>query len=80
MLKKASDSILASLRGSTYRNSTTRPFARCGLARRPFWTSSRSLAQPSAIRHQPFASMQMLMIPHKSMGCQGRGFFIPGEF
>jgi len=36
MLKKSSSGVLASLKASTYLPCTPRPFARCGLAGRPF--------------------------------------------
>jgi hypothetical protein len=39
MRKKSASGVLASLRGSPYRTSTIRPFARCGLAGRPFCAS-----------------------------------------
>jgi len=39
MLKKAASFVLASLKASTYQPRTPRPFACCGLAERPFWTS-----------------------------------------
>jgi len=40
MLKKVSSFVLVSLKTSTYQPRTSRPFAHCGLAGRPFWTSS----------------------------------------
>jgi len=39
MRKKSASGVLASLSGSPYRKSTIRPFARCGLAGRPFCAS-----------------------------------------
>jgi len=39
MRKKSASGVLASLRGSPYRTSTIRLFARCGLAGRPFCAS-----------------------------------------
>ncbi|THJ17668.1 MAG: hypothetical protein CAF42_004735 [Nitrospira sp. CG24B] len=40
MLKKSSSFVLASLKASTYQPRTLRPFTHCGLAGRPFCTSS----------------------------------------
>jgi len=44
MLEKAASFVLASLKASTYQPRTPRPFARCGRAGRPFWSSCGSCA------------------------------------
>ncbi|HAP39410.1 MAG TPA: hypothetical protein DCQ94_06595 [Nitrospira sp.] len=43
MRKKSASGVLASLSGSPYRKSTIRPFARCGLAGRPFCASCKAV-------------------------------------
>jgi hypothetical protein len=71
MLKKASGCVLTSLRGSTYMRQYASPLRSLRPCQKTFLNILKISGLPLAIRHQPYALSQMLMIPHESRGRQG---------